>query len=167
MPKRDTDEHRRLGTAPPPPEGLQPEQPPLHPGSQRGGGGDGDGGSDGRPLTAGGEGEGGITPDGGAVIGSTAKNVGAKALVVAWWGDRDIGILARALATFAPRGSRISVVAQAKPDVRGNARPACGRRLCALPACEAQAIMVHVHLNGREVGGLHCWTAIRSHPGWP
>ncbi len=124
MPKRDTDEYRRLGTAPPPPEGLQPAQPPLHPGSQRGG----EGGSDGRPLMAGGEGDGGITPDGGAVVGSTAKNVGAKALVVAWWGDRDIGILTRALATFAPRGSRISVVAQTKPEVRLRGRAACAVR---------------------------------------
>ena len=58
------------------------------------------------------------SPDGGALVGAVAKNVGAKRLVVTWWGDKDISILARSLAAFSPRGSRISVIAQAKPAVR-------------------------------------------------
>ena len=57
------------------------------------------------------------SPDGGALVGAVAKNVGAKRLVVAWWGDKDISILARSLAAFSPRGSRISVIAQDKPEV--------------------------------------------------
>ena len=58
------------------------------------------------------------SPDGGALVGAVAKNVGAKKLVVAWWGDKNISILARSLAAFSPRGSRISVIAQEKPEVR-------------------------------------------------
>ncbi|KAK9836266.1 hypothetical protein WJX81_000586 [Elliptochloris bilobata] len=105
LPKRDTEERRKLGSAPSPPEGLQPAHHGQHAEHK---------GSSGRPTEASIEGEG--SPDGGAVAGGAAKNVGAKRLVVAWWGDEDIGMLARSLAACSSRGSRISVVAQTKPE---------------------------------------------------
>ena len=39
-----------------------------------------------------------------------------KRLVVAWWSDKDIAILAHSLAAFSPHGS-ISVIAHDKPEV--------------------------------------------------
>lgn len=70
------------------------------------------------------------SPDGGALVGAVAKNVGAKRLVVAWWGDKDISILARSLAAFSPRGSRISVIAQDKPEVRLSRQPVKAGQSC-------------------------------------
>ena len=120
--KGDAKARRRLGDAPPPPPCLQPSAQALHPANparQRSRPSNGPV----HPTVGSIEGEG--VPDGGVAVGGAARSLAAKRLVVMWWGDRDIGILARSLAAFAPRGSRISVIGKAKPEACWPLRSGC------------------------------------------